>query len=110
MLFFFEIIRLLVEETSRYYHQYLDTLDGQSTLPGMTVQEICLFLAIIVQMGHDQMETLEDYWLTLEQYFMAVYGNSMKQDRFYHIFTFLHLMTITVNLPRQMRITTDCEK
>jgi hypothetical protein len=27
MLFFFEIIQLLMEETTRYYHQYLDTLD-----------------------------------------------------------------------------------
>ena len=34
MLFFFEIIQLLVEETNRYYHQYLDTLDEWwSSLP-----------------------------------------------------------------------------
>jgi hypothetical protein len=48
MLFFLEIIQLLVEETNRYHHEYLDTLDkGQSPLLDVTVQEICLFLAII---------------------------------------------------------------
>jgi len=48
MLFFVEIIQLLMEETNRYRHQYLDTLDkGQSPLSDVTVQEMCLFLAII---------------------------------------------------------------
>ena len=77
--FFFEIIQLLVDETNRYYHQYLDALvEGQYPLPDMTVQEMCLFLAITLQTGHDQRDTLSDYWLTLEQYFMAFYGNTMK--------------------------------
>jgi hypothetical protein len=49
MLFFFDIIQLLMEETNRYYHQYLDTLDEErSPLPDVTVQEMCLFVAIIV--------------------------------------------------------------
>jgi len=53
MLFFFEIIQLLVEETNRYYHQYLGTLDKEwSPLTDVTVQEMCFFVAIIVQMGH----------------------------------------------------------
>jgi hypothetical protein len=30
MLFFLEIIELLVEETNKYYQQYLDTLDKVS--------------------------------------------------------------------------------
>ena len=68
-----------MEETNRYYHQYLDALDeGQSPLPDMTIQETCLFLAIILQMGHNQRDTLSDYCLTLEQYFMDFYGNTMK--------------------------------
>jgi len=50
---FFEIIQLLVEEANGYYHQYLDTLEeGRSSLPDMTIQEMCLFLTIIVHMGH----------------------------------------------------------
>jgi hypothetical protein len=43
MLFFFEIIQLLAEETNRYYHQYLDMLDkGHAPLPDMTIQEMYL--------------------------------------------------------------------
>jgi len=50
----------------------LDTLDEVwSPLPDMTVQEMCLFLAVTVWIGHDQKGTLKDYWPTLEQYFTA---------------------------------------
>jgi hypothetical protein len=57
----------------------LDALDiGWYPLPDVTVQEMCLFLVIIVQMGLDQRDTLKDYWLTLEQYFTAFYGKTMK--------------------------------
>jgi hypothetical protein len=49
MLLFLEIMQLLVEETNRYYHQYLDTPDeGHSPLPDVTTQEIHLFLTIFV--------------------------------------------------------------
>jgi len=90
VLFFFEIVQLLAE-TNRYYHQYLDTLDeGQFPLPDMTVQNMCLFLAIIVQMGHGQRGMLKDYWSTLGQYLMALYRNTVKRDRFCHILRFLH--------------------
>jgi len=79
VLFFFEIIQLAAEETNRHYHQYLDTLDEvQSPLPDVTVQEMSLFLAIIVQMGHNQRGMLKDYWWTHEEYFTAFYGNTMK--------------------------------
>jgi hypothetical protein len=75
MLLFLEIIHLLVVETNRYYHQYLDTLDkGQSVLPDMTVQEMCSFLAIILQMGHDLKDTLKAYWSTVEQFITPLYG------------------------------------
>jgi len=41
-------------------------------------------------MGQDQTDTLKDYWLTLGQYFIAFYANTMKRDRVYNILTFLH--------------------
>jgi hypothetical protein len=67
MLFFFEIIQLLVEETNGYYHQYLDTLDeGWSPLPDVTVQEVCLFLTFIVHMGH---EITAQHWYSNSQPF-----------------------------------------
>jgi hypothetical protein len=68
MLFFLEIIQLLVVETNRYYHQFLDTLvKGQFPLPDETLQEIYSFLDIILQMGHDLKGTLKAYWSTAEQ-------------------------------------------
>jgi hypothetical protein len=60
MLFFLEIIHLLVEETNRYYWIYFDTLDkGWSPLPDVAIQEMYSFLAIIVQMGHDQKDMIK---------------------------------------------------
>ena len=41
----------------------------------VTVQEMCLLLAIIV---HDQRYVLKDYCSTLGQYFMAFYRNTVK--------------------------------
>ena len=89
VLFFFEIIQLL-EETNRY-QQYWDTLDeGQSPFPGTTLQDMCLFWGIIVQMGHNQRDMLKGYWSTLDQCLLAFYRNTMNRDRFYHILRFLH--------------------
>jgi len=56
----------------------------------MTVQKMCLFLAIIGQMVHDQRDTLKDCWSTLVQYLMAFYRNTMKQDRLFHMLRFVH--------------------
>jgi hypothetical protein len=54
MLYFAGIIRLLVEETNRYYNEYLNKLeDGPSPRPDVTDSEMFLFLGIIIQMGHD---------------------------------------------------------
>jgi hypothetical protein len=92
-LFFTEVIQLLVAETNNYYSQYLDTLDnydGCSRLPEVTVQEMYMFLAIIIQMGHGIRDTLKEYWSTLEQIYTPFYSNVMKRDRFFHILRFLH--------------------
>ena len=50
LLYFVEIIRLLVVETNRYYHGCLDRLDeGPSPLPEVTETEVLVFLAITIQ-------------------------------------------------------------
>jgi len=86
--FCFEIIQLLVKATDI---ALLDAVDeGHYTLPEVTVQEMYVFLAVIVQMGYDLRDTLKDYWSALEQYFMVFYRNTMKCVRFYHIHRFLH--------------------
>jgi hypothetical protein len=71
-IFFLGIMQLLVEETNRFYHQYLEAAaEGHSPLPDVTLQETYLFLSIIAQMGCYQTDRLKDYWSTLEQFFMA---------------------------------------
>jgi hypothetical protein len=68
-----------VEEMNHYHHLSVVTLDaGHSPLRDVTVKELCLFLAIIVQMGHDQRDVPKDYWPTQEQFYMVFYGNAMK--------------------------------
>jgi hypothetical protein len=53
LLYFAEIITLLVMETNRYYHCYLDSFDdGPSPVPEVTDAEMFVFLAITIQMGH----------------------------------------------------------
>jgi len=46
----------------------------------MTIQEMHIFLAIIIQMGHDVRDTLEVYWSTVESFFTPFYRNTMKHD------------------------------
>jgi hypothetical protein len=109
---FFEIIQLLVEETIRYYHQYFDAVnEGQSPLPDMTVQELCLFWAITLQMGHDQRDTLSDYWFWhwngTSRPFTETLWN--KTDCIIYL-EFYSLVTLKMNLTRQMKIMTDCGK
>jgi hypothetical protein len=70
MLYFLEIIQLLLEPTNRYYWQYLETLNKrQFPLLCMILQEMFLFLAITLQLEHDQRDTLKLYWTTLQQFF-----------------------------------------
>jgi hypothetical protein len=63
MLYFAHVITLLVEETNRYYHQYLLTLERDS---------------------------LADYWSMTEQFHTPFHSKTPKRDRFFHIIRFLH--------------------
>jgi len=67
-LYFIEIITLLVVETNRYYHQFLDSFeDGPSPQRDVTEAEMFSFLALTLQMGHTVQDRLEDYWTKMEQ-------------------------------------------
>jgi len=71
LLFFIEVIQLLVTKTKKYYNQYLHTCDNDgrcSWLPDMTVQEMYILLAMI-KMWHDVNNILKSYWSTTEQFF-----------------------------------------
>ena len=68
MLFFAEIVTLLVVETNRSYHQFLDKCeDGPSLQRDVTETEIFAFLTLTLQMGHTVQDRLENYWTKMEQ-------------------------------------------
>ena len=91
LLYFAEIITLLVVETNRYYHDHLDRIDeGPSPLPDLTEAEMLVFLAITIQMGHCIRDKLTDYWSRAENVHTPFYSNATKRDRFFHILRFLH--------------------
>jgi hypothetical protein len=91
LLYFAEIVTLLVVESNRYYHDHLDRHDeGPSPLPDVTESEMLVFLAIKIQMGHCTRDKLTDYWSKAENFYTSFYSNAMKRDRFLHILRFLH--------------------
>ncbi|KAG8223670.1 hypothetical protein J437_LFUL001778 [Ladona fulva] len=84
-------MQLLVDKTNRYYQQYLEKFDeGPSPKPDVTMTEMYLFLAIILQMGHDVRDSLRDYWSTLHQFNTPFYSSTIRHDRFLHILRLLH--------------------
>lgn len=90
-LYFQEVIHLLVLETNRYYSQFIQKKEvGSSPEPDIKYSEMCAFLAIVIQMGHDIRDSLKDYWARLEQFYTPFYGNAMACGRFLHILRFLH--------------------
>ena len=91
MLFFVEIITLLVVETNRYYHDCLDSTDEQHhPQHDVTETEMFVFLALTLQMGHTIQGRLEDYWTKSYQLCCPFYRQTMAHSRFYHILWFLH--------------------
>jgi hypothetical protein len=107
MLYFTEIIHLLVEESNRYHHQYLASLeDRPSPLPDVTDSEIFLFLGIIIQMDHDIRDRIRDYWVTSEKFLTPFYSNTLKHDKFLHILRFLHF-TDNAEMTAKLTIMTD---
>jgi len=91
LLFFAEIITLLVVETNHYYHDYTDRLDdGPSPEPDVTEAKMFVFLALTIEMGHDIRDKLTDYWATVDQLYAHFYGTMMKWDCYLHILCYLH--------------------
>jgi hypothetical protein len=91
LLFFAEIVILLVVETNRYYHQFLDNCeDGPSLQRDVTEPEMFAFLALTLQMGHTVQDRLQDYWMKLQQLCTPFYGQAIARARFCHILRFLH--------------------
>jgi hypothetical protein len=91
LLYFVEIITLLVVETNRYYQDYIDRLvDGPCPEPDITEAEMFVSLAMTIQMGHGVRDKMTDYWSTLDQVYKPFYGTMMNRDRYLHILRYLH--------------------
>lgn len=56
----------------------------------MTVQEVYLFLAIIMQLGHDQKNTLKDYWYTHTNHFTCPFMGTLLNMTVFHVLRFFH--------------------
>jgi hypothetical protein len=61
MLYFVAIITLLVEKPKWYCQQYF------SPVPNVSQSEMFQFLVVIIQMGHDIHDNINDYLPTTEQ-------------------------------------------
>jgi len=91
LLFFAEIITLLVVETNRYYDQFLQNSDDRpSAQREVTEAEMFAFLVLTLQMGHTVQGRLRDYWTKMEQFCTPFYGQTMARARYFHILRFLH--------------------
>jgi hypothetical protein len=88
LLYFAEIVTLLVVETNCYY-DYIDGLDDGPS-PDVPEAEMFVFLALTIQMGHGIRDKLTDYLSTLDQVHTPFYGNMMKQERYIHILRYLY--------------------
>jgi hypothetical protein len=74
-------VLLLVVETNRYYHQFLDNFDnGPSPQREVTEAEMFAFLALTLQMGHTVQDRLEDYCTKMEQLCISFYGQTIGRD------------------------------
>jgi len=91
LLFFVEIITVLVVETNHYYHQSLENSDDRhSPKREVTETEMFAFLALTLQKGHTVQGRLEDYWTKMEQVRTPFCGQTMARARYCHILRFLH--------------------
>jgi hypothetical protein len=76
ILFFRQIFQIILDETNRYFHQYMASKNTGSTSaqpPDITIKEIYTFFALIILMGHDQHDSLKDCWSREEHYCTPFY-------------------------------------
>ncbi len=101
LLYFSSILQLIVTETNRYYHQYLNKVERRPNAePDGSESEMWVFLALILQMGHDVRDKVTDYWSKMDQFYTPFFGNCLKRRRFLHILRFLHFADLTTEIDK----------
>jgi hypothetical protein len=103
MLFFRQILPLLLLETNRYMEQVF-TAKGKTRPPTQEIfmKDLLAFLALVIQMGHDHKPSIKSYWTKDELYHVPFYSNVMSRDLFLTILKYLHF-TNNENPPAQNR-------
>jgi hypothetical protein len=62
LFFTYFLMLIIVEETNRYCRRYYDSKCFDNPVPqDVTLEEMYLFLALILKMGHDQHDTLKEH-------------------------------------------------
>ena len=91
LLFFTEIITLLVVEMNHYYDQFLENSDeGHSPQREVTEAGMFAFLALTLQMGHTVQVRLEDFWTKMEQLCCPFCRQTLVCARYNHVLCFLY--------------------
>ena len=91
LLYFAEIITLLVVETNRYYHDYLDRYDdGPSPDPEVNEAEMFLFLALTIQMGHGVTDKTDRLQVSIGSGIHIFLRHYDEPGRYLHILRYLH--------------------
>jgi hypothetical protein len=72
-----------------YYWQCIHGEESKTCHSFIITDEICHFIALLIQMGHDR-HMMKGYWLTNKPYYTPLYLEIMKCDQFLHILRFLH--------------------
>jgi hypothetical protein len=73
-LFFMDMMQLLLAVINKHYNQYLVTCnsgDSSLQLADVTVEEVYVFMALVTQIGHGELDTLKEYWSTLEWFYTS---------------------------------------
>jgi hypothetical protein len=82
---------IIVEETNRYCRRYYGSKCFDNPVPqDVTLEEMYLFLALILKMGHDQHDTLKEHWSRDLMRHAPFYSRVMWRNRFFQILRFLH--------------------
>ena len=82
ILYFAEIVTLLVVKTNIYYHWcFVSFHNGPSSQNYGTEAEMFVFVAVTIQMGHCLPDQLTDHWAKLDQFYTPFYSTIMRQNK-----------------------------
>ena len=94
ILFNREVWEYLIRETNTYADECLASGRMKSTLKGwkpVTIEEMKVFVALILNMGIIQLTRIKDYWSKHETVNVPFFRSAMARNRFLQIFNTLHV-------------------